>query len=540
MLPQRWKEISLLLLTLVVAVFLLLNSQRYFARIDLTEDKLYSISEVSKRMMNELPGQVSITYYVSEKLGSVSQTPQLIEDVLDVYATYGGGNIKIAVVDPDKAGLSEEVQELGIQPRQIQVVEENEQTYAKVFSGILLRYLDRQEVLPLVFSTETLEYQLTSRIKKMLRQDARRIGILVGDSSMNLQNDYSGLYETLSGSFEVEKLSRGEMIPERIDILFLLGGEDLRRYDLLHIDQFLMNGGNAFFGIGGVEIDLEDNLKASLYEELPVFELLESYGVRVEKQLVLDSYSKNFRIPRQTFDGITWEVLDTYPHWISIRPGNVNKEHPITARFQGLDLLWASPLTILESSSGRLQSLVESSTEAWIMKDMFITDPYRAGRLSRKSAEAAGQYTLAVAMEKELHSFYASQAIKPPPGEILPYDEIKPKGESSSRVVLFGDAHYASNLIQYSDSMYNLSFLLNSADWLAKKDDLIKIRNRSVGDTRLNRLNPERAQFQYALSQIVNLVLIPLLVIGFGLFRYAARRRQPSMLQEVGDHDLQE
>ncbi|HKK65467.1 MAG TPA: GldG family protein, partial [Clostridia bacterium] len=140
MLPQRWKEISLLLLTLVVAVFLLLNSQRYFARIDLTEDKLYSISEVSKRMMNELPGQVSITYYVSEKLGSVSQTPQLIEDLLDEYATYGGGNIKIAVVDPDKAGLSEEFQELGIQPRQIQVVEENEQTYAKVFSGISLRY----------------------------------------------------------------------------------------------------------------------------------------------------------------------------------------------------------------------------------------------------------------------------------------------------------------------------------------------------------------------------------------------------------------
>lgn len=539
MLPQRWKEISLLLLTLVVAGLLILNSGRYFTRIDLTEDKLYSISEVSKRMLDELPGQVSITYYVSDKLSSVSQTPQLIEDLLDEYATYGGGNLKIEVLDPDKAGLSDEVQELGIQPRQIQVVEENEQTYAKVFSGISLRYLNRQEVLPLVFSTETLEYQLTSSIRKLLRQDARRIGILVGDSSMSLQNDYSGLYQALSGSFEVEELTRGDMIPERIDILFLLGGRDLRRYDLLHIDQFLMNGGNAFFAIGGVEIDLENNLKATRYEDLPVFELLESYGVRVEKQLVLDSYAKNFRIPRQTFDGITWDVLDTYPHWISIRPGNVNKEHPITARFQGLDLLWASPLTLVESSTGRSQHLVESSQEAWIMKDMFITDPYRAGSLNRQTAESAGQYTLGVAIEKQLPSFFASQAIDLPPGEILPYNEMKAQGESSNRVVLFGDAHFASNLIQYSDSMYNLNFLLNSADWLAKEDGLIKIRSRTVGDTRLNRLEPERAQFQYAFSQIVNLVLIPLLVIGFGMLRYAVRRRQPPVLQE-GEHDLQE
>jgi len=539
MLPQRWKEISLLLLTLVVAVFLLLNSQRYFARIDLTEDKLYSISEVSKRMMNELPGQVSITYYVSEKLGSVSQTPQLIEDLLDEYATYGGGNIKIAVVDPDKAGLSEEVQELGIQPRQIQVVEENEQTYAKVFSGISLRYLDRQEVLPLVFSTETLEYQLTSSIRKMLQQDARRIGILVGDSSMNLQNDYSGLYETLSGSFEVEELTRGEMIPERIDILFLLGGEDLHQYDLLHIDQFLMNGGNAFFGIGGVKIDLEDNLKASRYEDLPVFELLESYGIRVKKQLVLDKYAKNFRIPRQTFDGITWDVLDTYPHWVSIRPGNVNQDHPITARFQGLDLLWPSPLTVLDSAEGHSRRLVKSSPEAWLMEDVFITDPYQAGSLNQKTAEAAGQYTLGVALEKELYSFFASKPMVPPPGEILPYDEIMAKGDSPSRVVLFGDAYFASNLIQYSDSMYNLSFMLNSADWLAEDDALMKIRTRTVRDTRLNRLNPERAQFQYAFSQIVNLVLIPLLVIGYGLFRYTVRRRHRPVLQEE-NHDLQE
>jgi len=173
------------------------------------------------------------------------------------------------------------------------------------------------------------------------------------------------------------------------------------------------------------------------------------------------------------------------------------------------------------------------------MEDVFITDPYQAGSLNQKTAEAAGQYTLGVALEKELYSFFASKPMVPPPGEILPYDEIMAKGDSPSRVVLFGDAYFASNLIQYSDSMYNLSFMLNSADWLAEDDALMKIRTRTVRDTRLNRLNPERAQFQYAFSQIVNLVLIPLLVIGYGLFRYTVRRRHRPVLQEE-NHDLQE
>lgn len=537
MIPQKWKELILLGLTLTVAVLVMMNAQRYFQRIDLTEDKIYTISEVSKNLFAEVDEQVTITYYASDKLRSVTQIPQQIEDLLYEYATYGRGKIQVSVVDPDKTGVAGEIQELGIQPRQIQVVEQNEQTYAQVYSGILIRYLDRREVLPLVFNTQTLEYEISSGIRRLVREDERRIGILIGNSAMTLQRDFSALYDTLSGSFEVEELSRGEIIPPRIDVLFLLGAGGLNRYELLHIDQYLMNGGKAFLGIDGVRIDLDQNLKASPFEEAPIFDALESYGVRVEEKLVLDRYAKDFRVPRQVFGGMAWEVIGRYPHWINIRPGNVSAENPVTARFQGLDLLWPSPVEILDQGQGRIAPLVKSSNEAWIMDERYITDPYRMDSVNPNSAESAGQYTLGVAVEKQLDSFFSGRQVNPPAGESLPYEEIR-RSSDYTRLIVFGDSDFASNIIQYSNSMYNMDFLLNCADWLAKDDDLMQIRTRNVRDTRLNRLDPQRARVQYIFSQIVNMVLIPLLIIGYGIIRSVVRRKHHGLSQEE-NHDVQ-
>ncbi len=534
MLRQRWKEISLLLLTILVSVLVLLNSQRYFTRFDLTEDKIYTISEVSKNLSDQISEQVTITYYVSDKLRKVTQIPRQIEDLLHEYATYGHGKIKVTVVDPDKTGVAEEIQGLGIQPRQIQLVEQNEKTYAQVYSGILIRYLDRKEVLPLVFNTHTLEYDITSNIKKLVHQNEPNIGILIGNSSMSLQRDFSALYNTLGNSFEVEELERGKMIPERIDVLFLLGGGDLNRYELLHIDQYVMKGGKAFLGVDGVEIHFDQNLKASKYEAPPIFEMLESYGVKIKEELVLDRYAKNFRIPRQVMGGMAWEVIDRYPHWINIRPQNVDPENPITARFNGLDLLWASPLKLSDQTAPAATPLVKSSDKAWIMKDRFTTDPYKMRNselLSAESAESAGQYTLGVSIEKGFESFFSPETFTPPAGVVMPYEELKTEGKTT-RVIVFGDSDFASNIIQYSDSMYNMDFLLNCADWLAKEDDLMEIRSRAVRDTRLNRLEPQRARRHYLFSQIINLVIIPLLVIGYGIVRYIVRRKK--------EHDLQD
>ena len=512
---KNWKETLIIFLTLACMVITALNSQKYFRRIDLTENKIYTISEVSRNIHTSLEEDLTITYFVSRKLEEITPIPGEIEDMLLEYAANNKGKIKVSVVDPDRTGMAQEVRELGIPSQQVKVVEKNEETYAQVFSGILIRYLDRNRTIPIVYSSETLEYDLTSSIYTLVRQEQKTAGIIIGQNGLDLQSDFSLFERTISEKYQVRELRRGQYISPDVDMLFILSGRDLTSSDLIPIDSYAAGGGNVFFGIDGVNIDLERNLQASEMEDAPVFDLIEHYGVTVEKRLVLDTYAKNFRVPRQLFGGTSWEVLDQYPHWVEIMDKNVNSQNPITARFRRLDLLWPSPIKIRKMDGLEQSVLVKSSEKAWIMDEVYNTNPYNSAGLGSLGAESAGQYSLAATVEGSFKRFYSNENEEP--GEI---------GTDKTRIVVFGNSKFISDIIQYSDSLYNLEFILNCAEWLADDEDLMMIRTRTMRDMRLNRMEPENAVFQYLFSQFVNLFLVPVLVIGFGVIRFMLRKRK--------------
>jgi ABC-type uncharacterized transport system involved in gliding motility auxiliary subunit len=153
------------LLSVAIFLFAFLISGRLFFRLDLTKNKAYTISEVSRNLYKEISNQVRITYFVSDKLKQAHPMPGEIADLLREYAANSRGKIRFFQKDPAKAGLLQAVEDLGIEPQQIQLAEQTEITVATVYSGILIEYLDRESVIPVVFSLDTLEYDLSSRIR---------------------------------------------------------------------------------------------------------------------------------------------------------------------------------------------------------------------------------------------------------------------------------------------------------------------------------------------------------------------------------------
>jgi ABC-type uncharacterized transport system involved in gliding motility auxiliary subunit len=100
-----------------------------------------------------------------------------------------------------------------------------------------------------------------------------------------------------------------------------------------------------------------------------------------------------------------------------------------------------------------------------------------------------------------------------------------PDAASPSRIIVVGDTDFATNLLGISGASYNLDFLLQAADWLCNDDDIIGIRNRQPQAGRLDRIiDPEKRASAMLFSQIVNVILSPLLVIIAGL-TLAWRRR---------------
>jgi gliding-associated putative ABC transporter substrate-binding component GldG len=523
--PRFRKELVLTALTLLVVLLIGLNGSRFFTRIDLTENNIYTISDVSKNLFREIEGKVRISYYVSDKLRQVTTVPETIEDLLREYSAYGRGKIHLRTVDPSGQEVQQKIEELGIYPRQIEVVEDNQKTYAEIYSGILVQYRDRNEVIPLALRLETLEYDLTSAIRRVLDPGEKQIAVLVSHPERTVENSYSLFRRHLSRRYRISPFGGNEAIPEGSDLLVVFGAAGMETETVRRIDEYVARGGRVLFAVEGVDVNVFGSLEAEkLDESNPLLDLLSEYGVRVERSLLLDAFARRFRIPRSSSLGTSWEILDPYPHWMRIRSSGAAVSHPISARFGGLDLLWASPLEYEESEELRIERLLSSSTRSWIMDSPFRTNPYRsssfypegAGRGAESGDRAAGEFgggpfDVALALEGRVDHPYAETA-----------------ADEKSRMVVIGDSDFASDFIRYSDSMYNLDFTENCIDWLALNEDMMQIRTRNVRHQGLDRMPRDRAELQYGFSRFINLVLVPLLIVGFGLVRRFIRRRRSS------------
>ena len=492
---RRDQQIVTLLLTLLVLVLVGLNSAFYFVRLDLTEQRVYSISEVSRTLVREIPDSARITFYLSDRLRTRAVETEQIVDLLHEYAAHSRGNIDVEVVDPAAAGLSAEIEQLGVIPQQIQLIEQDQQSLATVYTGIVIEYLDRTHTLPVVVDPRVFEYELTIALRNLVRDHTPQIGILLGRADEALEREYQLSASRLSRRFTLRPLSGGEPIPPDIDALFVIGGRDLTPADTALIRDYLGRGGSALFAVDGVKVDLEThNLAAAPAPQRPVDELLAEHGVRVRREIVLDEYHRSIPVARASGAGAV-QSIEPYPAWVSVV--NYNNDHPVSARFTGLDLYWPSPLDLDPALD--FEILLQSSSRAWLMQEPLITSPLQPAALQRDAAETRGRYVLAAASGSQ--------------------------NQNRGRIVVVGDSDFLSNLLQYTSSGHNVDFAENLAAWLALDDELLSLRTRAARDVRLNRIeDPAARRRVVGFAQLVNLYLVPLAVAFYGLLRYLRRR----------------
>jgi ABC-type uncharacterized transport system involved in gliding motility auxiliary subunit len=148
-----------------------------FFRADLTKNKIYSISEASREVVSTLSEPLTINVFFTQNLPAPhNNTERYLYDLLEEYATYANQyfNYRFYDVSPDEGDVSEETrqnQELaknyGILPVQIQIIEEDEVKFQKAYMGLVLIHGDIIERIPTITSTDGLEYQLTTAIKKL-------------------------------------------------------------------------------------------------------------------------------------------------------------------------------------------------------------------------------------------------------------------------------------------------------------------------------------------------------------------------------------
>ena len=164
---------------LYVLVIVLVNIAgiTLFKRFDLTANKVYSLSEASKRVVAGLSEPLTINVFFTESLPAPhNNTARYLKDLLEEYAAFSNQyfNFRFFNVSAEEGDLSadaKENQELannyGIHPLQIQAIDKDEVKFQRAYMGLVMIHGDLIEQIQAITTTDGLEYRLTTAIQKM-------------------------------------------------------------------------------------------------------------------------------------------------------------------------------------------------------------------------------------------------------------------------------------------------------------------------------------------------------------------------------------
>ena len=165
------------LIYLITIVLINLVGITLFFRVDLTENKIYSISDASKKVVSTLSEPLTIDVFFTKNLPAPhNNTEQYLHDLLEEYSAYGNQyfNYRFYDVSAEEGDTNQETKKnqdlaknYGIYPLQIRIIKGDEVKFQKAYMGLVLIHGDIIEKMPNITSTDRLEYKITTAIKKL-------------------------------------------------------------------------------------------------------------------------------------------------------------------------------------------------------------------------------------------------------------------------------------------------------------------------------------------------------------------------------------
>ena len=198
------------ILFVIFLVLLNLVGQRAFVRFDLTGPKSYSLSKASKTVVKNLDAPLSVRVFFSDKLPSTYENVyQYVKDILVEYKGAANKNFSVSYMDMSKPENEELARDLGIQQVQIQEIKNNEVGLKQVYMGLAIAYGDSIEIMNPVKTSDGFEFDLTTRISKMISMADTLAGLDKNEKitlTLYLSNELKQL--RISGADEAEEIIR--------------------------------------------------------------------------------------------------------------------------------------------------------------------------------------------------------------------------------------------------------------------------------------------------------------------------------------------
>ncbi len=540
---------------------------RWFKRLDLTEGKQYSVSNATKKILKSLDDIINIKVYFSKDLPP--HLHHLVTDVKDVlaeYQAYAGKNLHITWEDPAESEEAKNMaRSLGIPEIQLQTFEKDKQQVMNGYLGIAVLFEDKKEALPVVQNLQNLEYDLTTAIMKVSRKSVPHIGIVKMDTMPELPPQFENkvdmsattkkrmeeCIEVLRNNYNVTvvDLSTGEKVDSTIKTLIVPGVENITSRKLFEIDQFFMKGGNLIVLADAMNIQFQYGIRA-VPQESKLFDLLEHYGVKVDKSLILDASCGQVTIP-QKFGPFQMNVAVPYPYFVRIGKDGFNQENPAVSPLSEVVLPWVSPVNLMvdKADSGKTEQqiksviLAHSSKKSWLAQGYMDLNPQQKWTLPAE--KDLKTYNMIVYLNGSFTSYFTGKKIppvrEPAAGDTISQINLSSDSADANReiitsnpqghLVVVGDADF---VMGQNATQNNIALLHNLVDWLSLDNNLIAVRTRAVKDRTINADLLREGSAKPNVIRWVNILLMPVILIIVGILIYMNRRESVPPVSGVG------
>jgi gliding-associated putative ABC transporter substrate-binding component GldG len=517
----KTKSAAGIMILIIAGILIVINliSINFFSRIDLTENNIYSLSDVSKELMNDLNDRLNVKAYITEELPPPHNSDaRYLKDLLDDYKAYSHGNLNYEFIDPVKDDKEQEAMGYRIPPLQFSVFRNDKSEFIKGYKGVVLTFGDKQEVIPFMENIGNLEYDLSSAIKKLSSNRIPSVALTTGHGEPNATKGFQWASQLLAKEYRMQTLDLKNIrtVPNDIDLLLIAAPrEPFTEWEQYLIDQFLMRGGRALFLLDKLNVDVTQAKVDPI--DIGLDSLLSFYGINLKNDLVIDAQCNLVPVTRM-MGQYQMQSLIKYPFYLAI--SNFDEENPIVKGFKSLNMVFVNPLEISPTlPAGRIGTpLFTTSEHAGMIGAPYDVSPEKQ---FKETDFTMTKIPLAAVLSGNMESYFRYRAAPIYAGTDTSNSTAVPtkmETTNDARIIVVGNGNFITDDNRRNEAGFAL--LLNMVDWLSQDKGLIAIRSRQVGGGVLK----ETSDGTKKLVKYINMFAMPIIVIVFGVIRWQFKR----------------
>ena len=344
---------------------------------DLTQDRLFTISDGTKRVLSKMDEPVNVRLYYTKKLGEVAPLYgkyfERVKALLEQYRDLSNGKMQLALIEPESFSDAED-RAVAAGLRGVRLNQDGETGY---FGLVASNTTDNDAVVEF-FSPDRerfLEYDLTKLVNGLANPKKRVVGLIAGIpidggagnpmQPMRQPPPAWMVMDQIREFFEVRTLQPDlKEIPADIDVLMLAQPQGLTPDATYAIDQFALKGGRILAFVDPVP-ETSPSAPMGMGMQMPspgpdaeLVKLLKTWGVSIDPAQVAGDPALARRVQ---FGGGRRATVTDYLGWLQIDKPQINDKDVLAASIERLNLASAGILSKAEGATTDVTPIIQTT-----------------------------------------------------------------------------------------------------------------------------------------------------------------------------------